>query len=81
MYYIYEVEIFNETSGKTDLMSGVIYAEGFTEAMEILDGYYDKEMIKVSNLYPLYEDVFEFNTANEDNECDYMIGRKPERRG
>ena len=75
-YWEYQLKIWNEDESKEEICSGIVVANTFTEAMKQLEWYYDKEIMEVQMLKAIMEGVFEFQSAMEDSNFDYIINKK-----
>lgn len=77
-YFEYIVKQLVSPDGEeTEILSGVVPAESFDEAVQKLTDYYDeKEILEIQMLKPIIESsVFEFQSAME-NGLDFEIYRK-----
>lgn len=45
--YIYKLIYWNEVEEKEETVSGILFADGFVGAMQIIDEYYDKDLIEI----------------------------------
>ena len=81
-YYEYIIkQRVSPDSKETEILSGVVLAESFDEAVQQITNYYgEKEILEVQMLKPIIESsafssVFDFQDAME-NDLDFEIYRK-----
>lgn len=75
-YWEYIIKIFDEDNAKEEIISGVTYADSFTEAVSALDEYYGSEMMEIQMLKAIAEGpVFDFAIAQESS-FDFDIIKK-----
>ena len=76
-YYEYIIKIWDDIDNQEEICSGVVSAESMFIAMKELYDYYGSEIIEVQMLKAITSGVvFEFQSATEDENFDYIIKKK-----
>ena len=77
-YWEYTLKIWDDIDSEEVIRSGVIYADNYSKAMEILESYYGDEILDVLCLKTICDVVFDFEYVASDTDFDFEIKRKEE---
>ena len=75
-YWEYIVKVWDMDKEKEDSCAGVVAAYTMTEAMKLIEDYYDNELLEVHMLKAITDIVMDFDLVNADTDFDFRINRK-----
>lgn len=75
-YWEYIVKVWDIDEERADSRAGVVSAYTMTEAMKLIEDYYDADLIEVNMLKAITDIVMEFDLVNDDTDFDFRINRK-----
>ena len=75
-YWEYIVKVWDMDEEKEDSRAGVVAAYTMTEAMKLIEDYYDNDLLEVHMLKAITDIVMEFDLVNCDTDFDFRINRK-----
>ena len=75
-YWEYTLKIWDDIDSEEVIRSGVICADNYSKAMEILESYYGDEILDVLCLKTICDVVFDFEYVTSDTDFDFEIKRK-----
>lgn len=71
-YWLYTIEQYNEDNWELEKFSGIVAGNEITDAVELLNEYYD--IYNICHLEAVADTVFEFEDFNDKRE-DFKIGK------
>lgn len=64
----YEVMVWNDDEGKSEILHGITFGESYTDAMSNIEKYYGNEIIDIRLFMNEENTIYEFERSQEEND-------------